>query len=104
MAHESNSNIDTKDNKPIYVTSPFLPPLEELYPYLEEIWKRKWLTNNGHFHQILEQTLCEFLGVKHISLFANGTLALIIALRAMKITGEVIILHMSFNIILESPK
>ncbi len=81
---------------PIYVTQPLLPPLEEFIPYLEQIWTNKWLTNAGPFHQQFEQALCEYLGVKHISLFANGTLALITALQALRITGEVITTPYSF--------
>jgi len=73
-----------------YVTQPFLPPLEEFMPYLEEIWQEKWLTNNGSFHRQLESKLADYLGVEHLSLFANGTLALITALQALRITGEVI--------------
>jgi dTDP-4-amino-4,6-dideoxygalactose transaminase len=80
----------------IYVTKPFLPPLEELTPYLEEIWKSRVLTNNGPFHRQLEEALCAHLGVKHISLFANGTLALVTALQALRITGEVITTPYSF--------
>lgn len=83
-------------NKPITVTSPLLPPLEEFIPYLEEIWKSKWITNNGHFHQELENALCEYLGVKYISVFTNGTLPLITALQALRITGEVITTPYSF--------
>jgi dTDP-4-amino-4,6-dideoxygalactose transaminase len=79
-----------------FVTQPFLPPLEEFIPYLEEIWESKWLTNNGQFHKKLEQELCDYLGVKYISLFSNGTLALITALQAMRITGEVITTPFSF--------
>ncbi|WP_320052894.1 DegT/DnrJ/EryC1/StrS family aminotransferase [uncultured Acetobacteroides sp.] len=82
--------------KPITVTSPLLPPLEEFIPYLEDIWKRNWLTNNGYYHQQLEKALCEYLGVKYISLFANGTLALITALQALRVTGEVITTPYSF--------
>lgn len=82
--------------KPIYVTQPYLPPLEEFIPYLEQIWENKILTNSGPFHQQLEQALCEYLGVKHISLFSNGTLALITALQALRITGEVITTPYSF--------
>ncbi len=74
----------------IYVTQPYLPPLNEFIPFLEKIWKNKWLTNNGPFHQELEEKLCEYLGVKHISLFTNGTIALVTALQALRITGEVI--------------
>lgn len=82
--------------QPIYVTQPVLPPLEEFSPYLEEIWKNKWLTNNGPFHQQLETALCEYLGIEHISLFTNGTIALITALQALQITGEVITTPFSF--------
>ena len=63
----------------IYVTSPLLPPLEEFIPYLEQIWQNKHLTNAGPFHQQLETALAEYLGVKHLSLFSNGTLALLTA-------------------------
>lgn len=80
----------------ITVTSPLIPPLEEFNAYLKDIWDRKWLTNNGHYHQELEKALCEYLGVKYISLFSNGTLALITALQALRITGEVITTPYSF--------
>lgn len=80
----------------IPVTQPFLPPLDEFRPYLEQIWASKWVTNNGPFHARLEQSLCDYLGVEHLSLFSNGTLALITALQAMKITGEVITTPFSF--------
>ncbi|MDF1584214.1 MAG: DegT/DnrJ/EryC1/StrS family aminotransferase [Methyloprofundus sp.] len=83
-------------NKPIYVTQPYLPPLEEFIPYLEKIWENKILTNGGPFHQQLEQALCEYLGVEYISLFTNGTLALVTALQALRITGEVITTPYSF--------
>lgn len=83
-------------NEPIYVTQPYLPPLEEFIPYLEKIWESKHLTNNGPFHQQLEQALCEYLGVKHIALFTNGTIALITALQSLGITGEVITTPYSF--------
>jgi len=81
---------------PILVTRPFLPPLEEFNEYLKQIWDSKWLTNNGQFHQQLEKELCEYLGVKYISLFSNGTLALITAIQALKISGEVITTPYSF--------
>lgn len=84
------------NNKQITVTSPLIPPLEELTPYLEDIWKRKWLTNNGHYHQELEKALCDYLGVEYLSLFTNGTLALITALQELRITGEVITTPYSF--------
>lgn len=74
----------------ITVTSPLLPPLDELTPYLEDIWNRKWLTNNGHYHQQLEKELCKYLNVPYISLFSNGTLALITALQSLELKGEVI--------------
>jgi dTDP-4-amino-4,6-dideoxygalactose transaminase len=80
----------------IYVTQPYLPPLDEFLPYLEQIWENKWLTNAGPFHQEFEKTLAEYLGVEHIALFANGTLALVTALQALRITGEVITTPFSF--------
>jgi len=80
----------------IYVTKPFLPPLEEYYPYLEKIWASGVLTNGGQFHQELENALCKYLGVQHLSLFSNGTIALITALQALEITGEVITTPYSF--------
>ena len=83
-------------NKPIYVTQPALPSLKEFIPYLEEIWANKILTNGGPFHQQLEKALCECLGVKHLSLFTNGTIALVTALQALRITGEVITTPYSF--------
>ena len=86
----------TEEKKLITVTSPLLPPLEEFIPYLEDIWKRKWLTNNGLYHQELENALCEYLKVPYISLFTNGTLPLIAALQALRITGEVITTPYSF--------
>jgi dTDP-4-amino-4,6-dideoxygalactose transaminase len=78
------------------VTSPLLPPLEEFIPYLEDIWNRKWLTNNCYYQQELEKALCDYLGVKYLSLFTNGTLPLITALQALRITGEVITTPYSF--------
>ena len=82
--------------QPIYVTQPYLPPLEEFIPYLEKIWANKILTNGGPFHQQLEQALCDYLGVKHLALFTNGTIALVSALQALRITGEVITTPYSF--------
>lgn len=83
-------------NSPIYVTKPYLPPLEEFIPYLESIWENKILTNGGPFHKQLEQALCDYLGVDHIALFTNGTLALVTALQALRVTGEVITTPYSF--------
>ncbi len=85
-----------KSNNPIYVTQPAMPKLEDFLPLLEQIWENKILTNNGPFHKQLEQALCDYLGVKYISLFANGTLALVTALQALRITGEVITTPFSF--------
>lgn len=83
-------------NDTIFVTKPSLPPLEEFIPSLERIWDSRILTNGGPFHQELEERLCEHLGVEHISLFANGTMALLTALQALRITGEVITTPYSF--------
>jgi len=80
----------------ITVTSPLLPDLGEFNKYLKEIWDSKWITNNGQFHQQLEKALAEYLGVPYISLFTNGTLPLITALQALRITGEVITTPYSF--------
>ncbi|MEW6444617.1 MAG: DegT/DnrJ/EryC1/StrS family aminotransferase [Pseudomonadota bacterium] len=88
--------MNDSDHKPIYVTQPYLPPLGEVIPYLEQIWANRQLTNGGPFHVCLERALCEYLGVEHISLFANGTLALVTALQALRITGEVITTPYSF--------
>ncbi|MDX9930186.1 MAG: DegT/DnrJ/EryC1/StrS family aminotransferase [Bacteroidales bacterium] len=82
--------------RPVYVTRPDLPPIEELMPYLEQIWESRVLTNNGPLHKRLEQELAEYLGVKYVSLFANGTLALMTALQALEIRGEVITTPFSF--------
>ncbi len=84
------------ENKQITVTSPLLPSLEELNKYLEDIWSRKWITNNGEYHQRLEKALAEYLKVPYVSLFTNGTLPLITALQALHITGEVITSPYSF--------
>lgn len=83
-------------NSPVYVTQPHLPPLEEFVPFLEKIWANKILTNGGPFHVQLEGALCEYLGVEHLSLFANATIGLVTALKALSITGEVITTPYSF--------
>ncbi|RHR53629.1 DegT/DnrJ/EryC1/StrS family aminotransferase [Parabacteroides sp. AF17-28] len=83
-------------NQLITVSSPLIPPIEEFIPYLKDIWERKWLTNNGYYHQELEKALCDFLKVPFISLFTNGTIPLICALQALRITGEVITTPYSF--------
>jgi len=82
--------------QPVFVTQPALPPLDEFVPYLEEIWKSRQVTNIEQYHHELEQALCKFLGVQHISLFANGTIALLIALQVLRIQGEVITTPYSF--------
>lgn len=82
--------------KPIFVTQPFLPPLAEVIPHLEQIWQNRILTNGGPIHQQLERALCDYLGVEHISLFNNGTIALLTALQALDLTGEVLTTPYSF--------
>ena len=81
---------------PIYVTRPELPDLQEFIPYLQKIWDSKFLTNGGPFHEQFEQQLNEYLGVKHIALFANATIGLVTALQVLRITGEVITTPYSF--------
>ena len=96
QAQSAINKIATNTVSPIYVTQPALPQLQEFIPYLEAIWANKILTNGGPFHQQLEKALCEHLGVPHLSLFTNGTLALITALQALRVTGEVITTPYSF--------
>ena len=84
------------NEKQITVTSPLLPDLDEFNNLLKEIWDSKWITNNGSFHQRLEKELAAYLKVPYISLFTNGTLPLITALQALRITGEVITTPYSF--------
>lgn len=81
---------------PIYVTQPSLPPLDEFMPYLEKIWQNKVLTNGGPFHHELEKALADYLSVEYVSLFTNATIALVTALQALRITGEVITTPYSF--------
>ena len=85
-----------KNNNTITVTSPLLPDLDEFNGLLRQIWDSRWITNNGQFHQRLEKELAEYLGVPYISLFTNGTLPLLTALQALRITGEVITTPYSF--------
>lgn len=80
----------------ITVTSPLLPDLDEFNELIKEIWKCKWITNNGSFHRQLEKELAEYLKVPYISLFTNGTLPLLTAMQALRITGEVITTPYSF--------
>lgn len=88
--------MQKKLEKPVLIGSPHLPPLEEFQESLKDIWNTKWLTNNGKYHKALEKALCEYLGVRYLSLFCNGTLALVTALQALEITGEVITTPFSF--------
>ena len=86
----------SETNLPIYVTKPYLPPIESVVRRLAGVWESKILTNGGPLHQELEEALCAYLGVQHLSLFANGTLALLIALKALRLQGEVITTPYSF--------
>lgn len=88
--------MNDKLENPIFVTQPDLPPLGEFTELLKQIWDNKILTNNGPFHKQFEKALAEYLGVKYLSLFSNGTLALITALQTLRITGEVITSPYSF--------
>ncbi len=85
-----------ENSKLITVTSPLLPSLDGFHEMLQQIWDSKWITNNGRFHKQLETALAEYLGVPYISLFTNGTLPLLTALQALRITGEVITTPYSF--------
>ncbi len=80
----------------IFVTQPSLPPLEDFIESLKDIWESKWITNNGKFHKDFEQKIADYLGVKHISLFSNGTLALMTAIQALELEGEIITTPYSF--------
>jgi dTDP-4-amino-4,6-dideoxygalactose transaminase len=88
--------MEFKNNNPIFVTQPAMPPLEEFIELLKQIWDNKILTNNGPFHQQFEKELANYLGVNYLSVFANGTLALMTALQTLRITGEVITTPFSF--------
>ena len=88
--------LDKENENDIFVTKPALPQLSDFILYLQDIWETKNLTNNGKYHKILEKELAEYLGVKYVSLFTNGTLALISALQVLRITGEVITTPYSF--------
>ena len=79
-----------------FVTQPFLPDLEEFNFYLKKIWKNKQITNNGPFHKELEKKICDYLGVKHISLVSNGTIGLLVAIKALKLKGDVLTTPYSF--------
>jgi dTDP-4-amino-4,6-dideoxygalactose transaminase len=89
-------SLGQASTQPITVTQPHLPPLDEFLPYLEQIWSSKILTNGGPFHRQLEVALAAFLGVPYVCLFANATVALVTALQALRISGEVITTPYSF--------
>lgn len=93
---ENVSVVPLQQRSTIYVTKPYLPPLQEFLPYLERIWQNSILTNGGPFHQQLEKSLSTHLGLEHLSLFSNGTLGLVTALQALRINGEVITTPYSF--------
>lgn len=80
----------------LFVTKPGMPPLEDFMPLLEQIWKSQILTNGGDFHRLLEKKLCDYLDVPYISLFNNGTIALVTAIQALNLSGEVITTPFSF--------
>lgn len=88
--------FEPMSNKPIFVSRPFLPKLEDLIPHLEQIWDNRILTNSGPKHQEFEELLCQYLEVEHIALFSNATLGLVVALKALDISGEVITTPYSF--------
>ena len=90
------SSLMKKDENKIYVTRPSLPPLDLFVEKLKDIWESKWLTNNGKYHQEFERALCNYLNVDYCSLVSNGTLGLVLALQALRITGEVITTPFSF--------
>jgi len=83
-------------NSSIFITRPSLPKLKEFMPYLEEIWESHVLTNNGKFHQEFETKLVDYLGIKYASIYSNGTLALIAAIKVLELTGEIITTPFSF--------
>ena len=85
-----------KEPNRIFVSRPSLPPLDEFIPYLDKIWESRQLTNMGPFHDQFEKELAEYLGVEHISLLVNGTIALMLAIKALNIKGEVITTPFSF--------
>lgn len=82
--------------KPVLVTRPFLPPLEEFKTGLEEIWASSWLTNNGPVVQRFQKALCHHFDTENLCLFNNGTLALQIAMQGMQLSGEVITTPFTF--------
>jgi dTDP-4-amino-4,6-dideoxygalactose transaminase len=94
--HGRKMKSPRKIHEPVYVTQPTMPELKAFVSLLEDIWDSKWLTNNGVFHQLLENAICDHLGVKFCSLFCNGTLALMVAIKALKLKGEIITTPFTF--------
>src|SRR5689334_22860900 len=80
----------------IPVTKPFLPPIQEYEQYLQDIWKRNWLTNNGPLVNELELRLKDFLGLKHLLFVTNGTIAIQLAIKALNLKGEIITTPFSY--------
>lgn len=80
----------------IPVTKPFLPPIEDYQKYIDEIWDRNWLTNNGPLVNELELKLKEYLDIKHLLFLGNGTIAIQIAIKALNLTGKVITTPFSY--------
>lgn len=99
LSWKKNINLfppQKNDPENIYVTRPSMPPLDDFIECLKDIWHERWITNKGKYHNLFEKELAEYLGVEHVSLFVNGTLALISALQVLRITGEVITTPYSF--------
>ncbi len=90
------ANPPSPFEQPVYVTRPFLPPLPDYMARLESVWASGWLTNNGGQHEALEQALSAYLGAPQLSLFNNGTIALIVACQALRLSGEVITTPFTF--------
>jgi dTDP-4-amino-4,6-dideoxygalactose transaminase len=90
LVRNLGKDLDPVSPTPVYVTRPCLPPFEEFLPYLRRIWDSGILTNGGPLHEQLERALGDYLGIKRVALVANGTLGLLIALKAIGIRGEVI--------------
>lgn len=83
-------------DSPMYVTRPLLPDLSLIHAKLQEIWDSRWLTNNGPQHELLEMELMKTLKVPYLSLFNNGTIALIVACQSLRLSGEVITTPFTF--------
>ena len=88
--------LNQKEYFMINVTKPFLPPAEEYKKYIDDIWQRNWLTNNGPLVNELELQLKDYLGLQHMLFLGNGTIALQIAIKALKLKGEIITTPFSY--------